>query len=117
MEAYHCTPTYAGLLFGSPNKETNENIIRNVSYPSDWGKTKCIIKETDLYVSDNVLKPIINCAWLSSEAIELKNETLCRSNIVVVWLSDEQPEKPFRKILVDGIGDFDWNRYAENIWL
>jgi hypothetical protein len=117
LEAYHCTPTYAGLLFGNPTKKINENIINNLTYPIEWAKTICIVKETDMYVSDNILKPVINCAWLSSDAIDLIDEPLSRSNIIVIWLSDEQPDKPFRKILVDGIGDFDWNRYAENYWI
>ena len=117
LEAYHCTPTYAGLLFGNPDKKTNSTIIKNISYPNEWGKTVSIIKESCMYASDNILKPVINFAWLSSDAIDLIDDPLSRSNIIVIWLSDEQPDKPFIKILVDGIGDFDWNSYAENYLL
>ena len=117
LEAYHYTPTYAGLLYGNPNKETNNIIVKNICYPKEWCKTTCIIKETDMHVTDDVLKPVINCAWLSSEAIDLKDEPLSRSNIIVIWFSDEQPNKTFNEILVNGIGDFDWNRYAVNYWI
>jgi hypothetical protein len=93
VEAYNNCQTYAGLLYGSPNNELNENIIKHLKYPSEWGEKVYIIKNFDMYVSDDILKPIINCASLSSKPIDLERETLSRSEIIVIWFSVEQPEK------------------------
>ena len=116
VEAYNNCQTYAGLLFGSPSKEINQDIISRLKYPSEWGEKAYLVKKSDMFVSDNILKPIINCAWLSSKPIDLDGETLSRSEIIVIWLSDEQIDNTLRKILVEGIGDFNWDRYADNYW-
>ena len=110
LEAYHCTPTYAGLLYGSPNKEINQDIIKHLKYPSEWGEKAYLVKKSDMFVSDNILKPVINCASLSSKPIDLDGDLLSRSEIIVIWFSDEQPDKTLREILVDVIGYFNLNR-------
>ena len=116
VEAYNNCQTYAGLLYGSPNNEINKDIIKHLKYPSEWGEKAYLVKKSDMFVSDNILKPVINCASLSSKPIDLDGDLLSRSEIIVIWLSDEQPAKTLKEILVDGIGDFDWDRYADNYW-
>ena len=115
LEAFHCTPTYAGLLEGSPTKESNERLISQLSYPTDWGNSACIIKKSDRNVSENVLKPIIYCAWLSSnETINDTKNQYDGSDLVLIWFGYEQYDKSIQEIIADGVGDLDWKKYAQN---
>lgn len=113
LEAYHCTPTYAGLLVGSPTKENNENLIERLSYPSNWGKKVTVLKKTDMYASENILKPIINSAWLSYYSIDNDNYQFEGSCIVAIWFSDEVFNKSLNEIINEGIRGLDWNKYAD----
>ena len=71
VEAYNCTDTYAGLILGIPSVESNKRLINHLSYPKDWGERVCIMKKSDMYASEDMLKPVINSVWLSSsEPIE-----------------------------------------------
>lgn len=114
LEAFYCTPTYAGLLIGSPTKESNANLIKNLNHPSDWGKKISILKKSDMFVSENILKPIINFAWISSEPINNKDNQFDGSNLVAIWFSDENFNKSLNEIIIKGVGNLDYDKYAEN---
>ncbi len=115
LEAFHCTPTYAGLLEGSPTKEINDKLITQLSYPNDWGDRAFILKKSDRNVSENILKPIIYCTWLSSsEPIDDNKNQYDGSNLVLMWLGDEQYDKSIQEIIADGVGYLDWKKYAQN---
>jgi len=115
MEAYYCTPTYSGLLAGIPSKQSNETLIKHLSYPSDWGKRKCIIKKSDRYISENVLKPIINSVWLScSEPVDGNDKISDGSELVLMWFSGEQLDKSIQEIIIEGVGDIKWEDFADS---
>lgn len=114
LEGFHCTPTYAGLLFGSPSKESNKRLIEDLSYPTNWGQRVCVLKKTDIYVSENTLKPILSCAWLSSDPFNNEFNQFVGTSIVIMWFSDEQLDKSLTEIIVDGVGNLDWDKFAEN---
>jgi hypothetical protein len=113
IEAFHCTPTYAGLLLGSPTKESNEILINDLSYPKNWGTRLCVIKKSDMYASENILKPIINSVWLSSsEVIDDKDKISNGSDLVIMWFSDELQDKTIQEIIIAGSGDIKWEKFA-----
>jgi hypothetical protein len=114
LEAFHQTQTYSGLLVGTPSKASNDILIEKINYPKDWGNQTCILNKSDLYVSENILKPIIYCAWLSAEPIENKNNQYDGSSVVVIWIGNEHLDKSIQEIIVDGIGNFVWDKYASN---
>ena len=117
IEAFHCTPTYAGLILGSPTKESNEKLLKQISSPVGWGQRKTLLKKSDLYVSKDVLKPVIYSAWLSAEPINDENNKFDGSNLILIWLGDENKEITIHDLIILGIGLFDWEKYAENYQL
>lgn len=115
LEAFHCTPTYAGLLAGVPTKESNETLIKHLSCPSNWGNRKCVMKKSDMYASENILKPIINSVWLSSsEPVDIKDKKSDGSELVLMWFGDEQLDKSIQEIIIEGVGDIVWNDFADS---
>ncbi len=112
IEAFHCTPIYAGLLVGSPTKESNDKLIKNLNYPKNWGTRKCVLKKSDMYVSENILKPIINSVWLSSsEVVDAKSDG---SDLVIMWFTDDQLDKTIQEIIIAGVGDIKWEKFADD---
>lgn len=115
MEAFHCTPTYAGLLVGSPTKESNERLLQQIRSPVEWGQRKTLFKKSDLYGSKDVLKPIIYSVWLSSsEPINNQGNEFYGSDIILIWLENENLDMTVRDNIVYGIGLLDWDTEAEN---
>jgi hypothetical protein len=115
FEAFHCTPTYAGLLAGVPTKESNETLIKHLSCPSNWGNRKCIMKKSDMYASENILKPIINSVWLSSsEPVDANDKLSDGSELVLMFFSEEQLDKSIQEIIIAGVGDIKWEKFARD---
>jgi hypothetical protein len=115
VEAFHCTPTYAGLLLGSPTKESNEILINHLSYPKNWGTRLCVIKKSEMYAYEDILKPIINSVWLSSsEAVDVKDKISNGSDLVIMWFSNELQDKSLQEIIIAGAGDINWERFASD---
>jgi hypothetical protein len=115
VEGFHCTPTYAGLLLGSPTKESNERLLKQISSPAAWGKRKTLLKKSDLYVSKDVLKPIIYSVWLSSsEPINNLENEFDGSDLILIWLEDENLDMTIIDNIKFGIGLLDWDNHAEN---
>ncbi len=116
VEAFHCTPTYAGLLLGSPTEESNEIMINNLSYPKGWGERPFILKKSDMYSEvKNLLKPIVYSVWLSSsETIDDKENQFDGCALIVMWFGNDEPNKTIQDIILDGVKNIDWNKFAEN---
>ena len=115
VEAFHSTPTYAGLLVGSPTKESNEILIKQISYPRDWGNRISILKKSDRFVSENILKPIIYSVWLSSsETIYDKENQFDGCALIIMWFGNDDPSKTIHEIILDGVENINWNKFAEN---
>ncbi|MFZ4106161.1 hypothetical protein [Flavobacterium sp.] len=116
VEAYHRTNTYAGLILGTPSNESNQRLINQLSYPKDWGNRVCIMKKSDMHATKNVLKPIINSVWLSSsEPIEDKNSF--GADLVVMFFSDENLEMTIQEIILNGVRDIMWDKFATDFWI
>jgi hypothetical protein len=115
VEAFHCTPTYAGLLVGTPTKESNEVLLQQISSPVEWGQRKTLLKKSDLYVSKDVLKPIVYSVWLSSsESINNQGNEFDGSDVILIWLEDENIDMTIKDNVEFGIGLLDWDNHAEN---
>jgi hypothetical protein len=115
VEAFNMSQTYGGLLVGEPNEAMNDSIIGLISYSKDWGNRKALLNKEDMYVSKNVLKPIIYSVWLTSSVVPEKSKINDASSIVVLWFGVESEDKSIRDIITDGIGNIDWDKNAENI--
>lgn len=117
LEAFHMSRTYGCLITGKPNKEINTDIINNISYPSNWGKRKAVFNKSDLYISEDVLKPIVYSAWLSSKSINDKDNQFDGSDIVVIWFGDSLKGESIDKLIVSILEELDWDKNAENFLL
>jgi hypothetical protein len=115
VEAFNMSKTYGGLLIGKPNEAINDSIIGLISYSKDWGNRKALLNKEDMYVSKDVLKPIIYSVWLTSDVVPEESETNDSSSIVLLWFGVESENKSIQDIIIDGIGNIDWDKNAENI--
>jgi hypothetical protein len=118
LEGFNMEPTYAGLLAGIPTAESNQRLLKSIKYPKDWGNRATLLKKSDLYVSKDVLKPIIYSAWLSSpEPINDKDNEFDGSNLILIWLGDEHKDMSLQDLIVYWVGLVDWDKNAENYQL
>lgn len=114
LESFHMTKTYAGLLAGEPTKEMNEKIINNITYPKNWGASKSFIEKSNMYLSEDVLKPLVFSVRLSAKPINDKEKQFDGSEIIVIWFGNEKLNKSIKGIIVDGLENFDWDKHAKN---
>lgn len=118
LEGFNVEPTFAGLLVGIPTQESKQLLIKSIKPPTQWGQRATLFKKSDLYASKNVLNPMIYSAWLSSpEPINDKDNEYDGSNLILIWLGDENKEMTLEDLIVYGIGLFDWDKNAENYQL
>lgn len=115
VEAFNMSRTYGGLLVGEPNEAMNDSIIGLISYSKDWGNRKALLNKENMYVSKNVLKPIIYSVWLTSSVVPEKSKISDASSLVLLWFGVESENKSIRDIIIDGINNIDWDKNAENI--
>ncbi len=116
VEAYHCTPTLAGVIIYSPSKSTNQNLVNHLNYPKEWGKRECIMKKTDMYADESRLKPVINSVWLSSST-PVKDTKADGADLVVMFFSEENDDITIKEIILEGVQDIPWEKLATDFWL
>ena len=116
VEAFHCTPTLAGVIAYSISDSVNQELIQNLSYPKDWGTRVCVTKKSDMFASENILKPVINSVWLSSSK-PLKDTEADGADLVIMWFSYEQLDKTIQEIINAGVRDIPWKKFATDFWL
>lgn len=115
LEIFNMSMTYGGLLAGEPDEDINDDIRGLLSKSEKWGNKKVLLKKNGQYSSKDVLKPIIYTAWLMAEAVPSNSDNKDASSVVLIWFGDEEPNKSIYEIIVEGVGDFDWDSNAENI--
>lgn len=116
VEAYHCTPTLAGVILYSPSESTNQNLVNHLKYPTDWGKRECIMKKSDMYADEKRLKPVVNSVWLSSSK-SIKDTEADGADLVVMFFSDEDEDLTIKEIILNGVRDLHWEKFATDFWL
>lgn len=117
LEGFNMEPTYAGLLAGIPTEESNQLLIKSIKPPKQWGQRATLLNKSDLYASQDVLKPVIYSAWLSAEPINDEGNIFDGSNLILIWLGEEHKEMTLHDLIIYGIGLFDWQKHAENYQL
>lgn len=116
VEAFHCTPTLAGVILYSATESINQNLINHLHYPQNWGNRVCIMKKSDMYASENVLKPVINSVWLSSSE-PIKDKNSFGADLVVMFFSEENLEMTIQEIILNGVRDIEWKKFATDFEL
>jgi hypothetical protein len=116
VEGFHCTPTFAGVIAYSPSESNNQNLINHLHYPTDWGKRVCVMKKSDMFASGNELKPIINSVWLSSSK-PVENKNSFGADLVVMFFSEENDDMTIQEIILNGVRDIPWEKFATDFEL
>jgi hypothetical protein len=116
VEAYHCTPTLAGVIVYSQSKSTNQNLVNHLNYPKEWGERECIMKKKDMYAEEGPLKPVINSVWLSSYK-PVKDTKADGADLVVMFFSQENEDLTIQQIILNGVRDVPWEKLATDFWL
>lgn len=116
VEAFHFTPTLAGVIAYSPSDSVNRELIEQLSYPKDWGTRECVTKKSGMYLAENRLKPIINSVWLSSSE-PVKDSEADGADLVVMFFSEENDEMTMQEIILNGVQDIPWEKLATDFWL
>jgi hypothetical protein len=116
VEAFHCTPTLAGVIVYSPSESTNQNLVNHLNYPKDWGTRECIMKKSDMYADENRLKPVINSVWLSSST-PVKDTKADGADLVVMFFSNENEDLTIQEIILNGVQNIMWEKFATDFWL
>lgn len=116
LETFSMSMTYGGLLVGKPDEAMNDGIIGQFIHSKEWGNKKVFLKKKGIFASKNVLKPIIYTAWLTADAVPTGTNVKDASSIVLIWFGEEHPDKSINEIIAEGVGEFDWDKYAENIY-
>lgn len=115
LESFNMSSTYGGLLVGEPNEAMNDGIIGLITHSKEWGNKKVLLKKKNRYSSKNVLKPIIYTVWLTAEAVPSNSKIKDASSIVLIWFGEFELKKLIQEIIIEGVGNFDWDSNAENI--
>lgn len=116
LETFSMSMTYGGLLVGKPDEAMNDGIIGQITHSKELGNKKVFIKKIDQYSSKNVLKPIIYTVWLTADAVPTGSDIKDASSIVLIWFGETNPDKSINEIIAEGVGNFDWDSNAENIY-
>jgi hypothetical protein len=90
--------------------------VNQLHYPKDWGKRECIMKKSDMYADEKRLKPVINSVWLSSST-PVKDTKADGADLVVMFFSDENIEMTIQEIILNGVRDLYWEKFATDFWL
>ena len=117
LEAFHMCKTYSGLITGEPTEEINIEIINNISYPKNWGTRKSFIKKSTMFLSKDILNPVVFSVWLSANPVNDRKNQFDGSSVILTWLADNLKGKNIEEIIVSGIITFDWESQAENFLL
>jgi hypothetical protein len=109
--------TYSGLMEGHPSARINEMILDNALQNAGqvWGGRKVHLAPPQVnsaHPDHPRLPGVIWTAWCKNL------EPVCRgadgSELVVVWLANEQSELPLKEILHAGLHAVDWTALAKD---
>jgi hypothetical protein len=111
IERFKMEFIYDGILVGKPNKEINDRIISDAI--KEFKQNKVLVLMEDAYASEDLLKPIMITAGLTSQPINDNEGMFDGSYLNIVWFSSDFKANSIDKI-IGNLESFDWNTQAEN---
>ena len=108
LDTFNMSFTYDGLLLGSPNKELNELIIQRIK--DSFKENKVLMMLDDAYKTEELLKPLIFSARLTSSPIDKMND---ESFLNVVWFGDDFKNITIEKMIMN-LKKIDWKNMSED---
>jgi hypothetical protein len=105
LERFKMEFIYDGILVGKPNKEMNDRIISDAI--KKYNQNKVLVLMDDAYTSEDLLKPIMITAELTSVPINDNEEIYDGSYINVIWFSNDFKTSTIEKMIGNLRLDFD----------
>lgn len=111
LERYKMEFIYDGILVGKPNKEINDRIISDAV--KKFNQNKVLVLMEDAYASEDLLKPIMITAGLTSQPINDSEEMFDGSYLNIIWFSNDFKTNSIDE-MIGNLESFEWNIEAEN---
>ena len=117
VDAFYFQHTYLSLLEGRPNRDLNEEIIKQATKQMRpiWGDRHTHVIPPVVDESDPLhpaLPPVCFTVWLTS--YEPINPGNAGSELVVVWFQGECSGQPVDQIIASRIRQLPWNKLARD---
>jgi len=87
LEKFQMEFIYDGILVGKPNKEINDRIISDAI--KKFTPNKVLVLMDDAFISEELLKPIMFTAELTSRPINDVEDIFDGSYLNVIWFSSD----------------------------
>ena len=110
LERFKMEFIYDGILVGKPNKEMNDRIISDTI--KKFNQNKVLVLMENAYTSEDLLKPIMITAELTSVPINDNEEIYDGSYINVIWFSNDFKTSTIEKMIANL--KFDYEDEAKN---
>lgn len=110
LERFKMEFIYDGILVGKPNKEMNDRIISDAI--KKFNQNKVLVLMDNAYTSEDLLKPIMITAELTSVPINDNEEIYDGSYLNVIWFSNDFKTSTIEKMIANL--KFDYEDEAKN---
>lgn len=102
--------TYGGVYASKSYRITNTKLLKNLSFPSNWGKRKSIkVLPVHEYLESRLPSYTIH-AWIISEPFDLDSDG---SELVITWL-EESIEQNIKNLIKKQLNKIDWVSEAQD---
>ena len=99
LERFKMEFIYDGILVGKPNKEINNRIISDAI--KEFKQNKVLVLMDDAYTSEDILKPIMITAGLTSQPINDNDEMFDGSYLNIIWFSNDFKTNSIDKMIAN----------------
>ena len=110
LERFKMEFIYDGILVGKPNKEMNDRIISDAI--KEFKLNKVLVLLDNAYTSEDLLKPIMITAELTSQPINDTEEMFDGSYLNIIWFSNDFKTNSIDKMIANL--KFDYEGEAKN---
>ena len=99
LERFKMEFIYDGILVGKPNKEMNDRIISDAI--KEFNQNKVLVLMDNAYTSEDLLKPIMITAELTSQPINDSEVMFDGSYLNIIWFSNDIKTNSIDKMIAN----------------
>ena len=99
LERFKMEFIYDGILVGKPNKEMNDRIISDAI--KEFNQNKVLVLMDNAYNSEDLLKPIMITAELTSQPINDSEVMFDGSYLNIIWFSNDFKTNSIDKMIAN----------------
>lgn len=118
VEAFHVSPTYAGVLEGLPNDERNAAEVaacrRQIERLYGQGRPVHVLPPAISMKRGHPHLPPVTCwAWLTSNQ-PVRNTHQDGSHLFLLWFTESDPSRSLQDMIADASRDLAWTSVAQD---